>query len=128
MKKIMNKINFAIVALMVSGSAFAARQVKSIDIGTIQGSGNGICDLLDNLHEVFNILRILAFIGAAFYIASWAWGYIKGGKAELDDVKTKGIGLLVGFSALFLIGIALSFVMSAAGLNILGCNDILKKW
>lgn len=125
MKKIMNKINFAIIAMMVSGSAFAARASRTpIDIGT----GNGICDLLENLHEVFNILRIMAFIGAAFYIASWAWGYIKGGKAELDDVKTKGIGLLVGFSALFLIGIVLSFVMSAAGLKVLGCNDILIKW
>ena len=128
MKKIMNKINLAIIAVMISGSASMARDVKPIDIGTIQGSGNGICDLLENLHEVFNILRILAFIGAAFYIAGWAWGYIKGGKAELDDVKTKGIGLLVGFSALFLIGIVLSFVMSAAGMNVLGCGDILRKW
>ena len=128
MKKIMNKINFAIVAMMVSSSAFAARQVKTIDIANIQGGSNGICDLLNNLHDVFNILRILAFIGAAFYIAGWAWGYIKGGKADLDDVKGKGIGLLVGFSALFLIGILLSFIMSAAGLNILGCGDILRKW
>ncbi len=129
MKKIMNKINFAIIALMATGSAFAARTPKNIDIASIQGSGsNGICDLLNNLHDVFNILRIMAFIGAAFYIASWAWGYIKGGKADLDDVKGKGIGLLVGFSALFLIGIVLSFIMSAAGLNIIGCDNVLIKW
>jgi len=128
MKKVMNKINFAIIAMMATGVA-SARDVRNIDIANIQGSGsNGICDLLTNLHDVFNILRIMAFIGAAFYIASWAWGYIKGGKADLDDVKTKGIGLLVGFSALFLIGIVLSFIMSAAGLNILGCDNVLRKW
>jgi hypothetical protein len=43
-------------------------------------------------------------------------------------VKKRGIGLLVGFSLLFMVGLVLSFVMSASGLNIIGCGDVLKKW
>lgn len=127
MKKVMNKINFAIIGLMVAmGPALAAKaadgSTKNITID------NGMCDLLKSLQHVFNILRIMAFIGAAFYIAGWAWGFISSGKADVKDVKDKGIGLLVGFSLLFFIGLVLSFVMSASGLQILGCGDILKKW
>jgi len=127
MKKIKNKINFAIIALMTSVPALADK--APIDINKVgSGADNGICDLLKSLQSVFDVLRIMAFIGAAFYIAGWAWGYISSGKAEVKDVKDKGIGLLIGFSALLLVGIVLSFIMSASGLKILGCNDILKKW
>ena len=126
MKKIMNKISFAVVGLMASSSAFAAKAGaaagKSVTIN------DGMCELLGRVQGVFNILRIMAFIGAAFYIAGWAWEFISKGEAKLDDVKKRGIGLLVGFSLLFLVGIVLSFVMSASGLNIIGCGDILKKW
>ena len=73
MKKIMNKINFAIIAMMVSVPAFAAV------------NQNAICRLVDELKGVFELLRTLAFIGAAFYIASWAWGFISSGKAEIKD-------------------------------------------
>jgi len=122
MNKIMNKINFAIVMVMTSEVvAFAKTKRDPIKVE------KGVCELITNLHDVFNILRILAFIGAAFYIASWAWGYIKAGEAKMDDVKKQGISLLVGFSALFLIGVALTFVMSAAGMDLLGC-DIIKQW
>ena len=75
MKKFMNKINFALVAVMASSPAFA----------------DGMCDLIGSLKDVFKILRTLAFIGAAFYIAGWAWDFIKAGEAKVDDVKKKGI-------------------------------------
>ena len=122
MKKIMNKINFAVICLMTSVPAFAALNTTKVNID------NDMCSLLKSLHEVFNYLRIAAFIGAAFYIAGWAWGFISGGEAKMDEVKKKGIGLLVGFSLLFIIGAVLSFVMSATGMNMIGCGDILKKW
>lgn len=125
MKKVMNKINFAVFGIMMSASAWA----RDIDIDTVGGAtDNGICELLKSLQSVFNILRIMAFIGAAFYIAGWAWTYISSGEAKLDDVKKKGIGLLVGFSALLLVGIVLSFVMSASGLKVIGCDNILRTW
>lgn len=109
MKKIMNKINFAIIAMMVSVPAFAAVNQSAI------------CKLVDELKGVFDLLRTLAFIGAAFYIASWAWGFISSGKAEIKDIKEKGIGLLVGFILLFSVGVLLSVLVSATGGKMLGC-------
>ena len=114
MKKIMNKINFAIIGVMASVPAFAADKA--------------MCDALDKLHEVFNLLRTLAFIGAAFYIAGWAWGYISKGEAKMDDIKNKGLGLIVGFSLLFLVGVILTFIMSASGAKFIGCADVIKSW
>jgi len=115
MKKIMNKINFAIISLMVSVPAFAA-------------GDNGMCEALQKLHGVFNLLRTLAFIGAAFYIAQWAWDYIAKGDVEMKDIKNKGTALLVGFSLLFMIGVILSFIMSATGAKFIGCADVIKTW
>ena len=118
MKKIMNKISFALIGLMVSVPAFSAT-----------ATNKPLCDALEKLHGVFELLRTMAFIGAAFYIAGWAWGYISSGKAEMSDVKTKGQGLLVGFSLLFMIGVLLSFVMSATGAKIFGgCDKIITGW
>jgi len=89
-----------------------------------------MCDLIEKMQDVFRLLRILAFVGAGFYMAGWAWGYIKSGKAELDDVKGKGIGLLVGFTILFAIGIVISFLMSQAeSKDGVGCiNQLVKPW
>ena len=112
----MNKINFALIGLMVSVPSFAA------------GGDNGMCLALQQLHGVFNLLRTMAFIGSAFYIAGWAWGYISKGEAKMDDIKTKGQGLLVGFSLLFLIGVLLSFIMSATGAQFIGCADVIANW
>lgn len=109
MKKIMNKVNFAIIAMMVSVPAFA------------KGDQSAICKLVDELKDVFELLRTLAFIGAAFYIASWAWGFISSGKADIKDIKDKGIGLLVGFILLFSVGLLLSVLVSATGGKMLGC-------
>lgn len=118
MKKIMNKINFALIGLMVSTPLFAGEL-----------DATPFCELLNKLHSIFNILRIAAFIGAAFYIAGWAWDFISGGKAEMKTIKEKGTGLLVGFILLFMIGVLLSFVLSASGMSMIGCgNDLVTKW
>jgi len=121
MKKIMNKINFALIAVMVSVPSFAALSKTDVQVES------GMCDLIKSLHNVFNYLRIAAFIGAAFYIAGWAWEFIAKGEAKMDTVKGKGMGLLVGFSLLFIIGAILSFIMSATGMELMGCDE-LKKW
>lgn len=115
MKKIMNKINFALIALMTSVPAFAA-------------GGNDMCAALRSLHDVFNLLRTMAFIGSAFYIAGWAWGYISKGDAGTDDLVKKGKGLLIGFSLLFMVGVLLSFLMSASGAKFVGCAEVIKSW
>ena len=116
MKKIATKINMALVAVLASTPAMAA-----VD--------NGLCEMLIRMHDVFNTLRILAFVGAAFVVAGWAWGYIKDGKFDMDDLRKKGTGMLVGFVLLFAIGVALSFFMSQAGLSSLGCaTSIIKNW
>ncbi|MBD5400309.1 hypothetical protein HDR61_01000 [bacterium] len=108
MKKLMKKINFAIIAAMVSGPAMAANDA-------------GICALIVQMQQVFRILRTLAFVGAAFAVAGWAWGYISKGEVKFDDVQKKGIGMLVGFILLAAVGIVLTAITSTAGLNVLGC-------
>ena len=118
----MNKINFAIICLMTAMPAFAALPKKQITVET------DMCQLIKSLHSVFDVLRIAAFVGAAFYIAGWAWGFIsKPEDAKMDKIKEKGMGLLIGFSLLFIIGAVLSFIMSASGLELMGCEQ-LKKW
>lgn len=119
----MNKMNFALIALMASMPAFAATDE---DVTKLSAGGD-ICKLFERLHGIFNILRILAFVGAAFYIAGWAWKYISSGDAKPDDIKKQGIALLVGFGLLFMIGVILSFVMSSAGMELLDC-EVIKKW
>ena len=74
MKKLMYKLNFAIVGIMASVPAFA---VESEDI----------CKLVGELQGVFKIMRTLAFVGAGFLIAKWAWGYIEGGKVDAKGVQ-----------------------------------------
>lgn len=113
MKKLMKKINFAIIGIMASVPAFAA-----------PASNQGLCALIEQMHGVFNILRTLAFVGAAFYIAGWAWGFISKGDVKVDDLKGKGTGLLVGFILLFGIGVILSFVLSTVGGSVLCPNAI----
>ena len=109
MKKIMNKFNFAIISMMVSVPAFAANVVVSKEM----------CELLAKMQHVFHILRAAAVIGAAFFIAGWAWTYISNAGDDkkgftIEDAKKKGTGLLVGFTLLFIIGFVISFIMNAA--------------
>lgn len=114
MKKVMNKINMAIISMTVASPAFAAVNEKAM------------CKLLGDLHGVFNMLRTFAFIGAAFMIAGWAWGYISSGKAEIKDLKDKGTGLLVGFILLFSVGLILQFLVSASGARTFDCPELLN--
>lgn len=113
MKKILFKLNMAIIAAMVATPAFAANT-------------NGICVLIQEMQGVFKLLRTLAFVGAAFIIAGWAWGYIsKPGDMKVEDLKNKGVGMLVGFVLLFAIGIVLQALMSQGVLDSIGCRDVL---
>ena len=117
MKKVMYKINFAIIGMMVASPAFAA-----INEG-------GLCQILVELKKVFNLLRTAAFIGAAFMIAGWAWGYISAGKIDAaKEAKEKGVALLVGFALLFGVGLVLQFLGSTSGATALGCGTQVFNW
>lgn len=120
MKKIINKVNFAVIALLTNLSAFAENNFQ------INPNSPALCKIVDQLHNVFVLLRMLAFVGAAFLIAEWAWGFIKGGEVKDGELKKKGTGLLVGFGLLFAVGMLLSFVTSTFGQKQLGCG--LENW
>lgn len=106
MKKLMKKLNFALIAAMATAApAFAAT-----------AENEGLCLLAEKFGYIFSIVRTLAFIGAGITIAGWAWGYITAGKVDaIKEVKEKGIALLVGFMLLFGIGTLLQVFMSMAG-------------
>lgn len=122
MKNILKKIGFASVVVL-SGAVAAVAAPAAAGV-----SDNGLCTLISQMYGVFEILRTLAFVGAAFIIAGWAWGYIKDGKGvDMEDLRKKGTGMLVGFILLFGIGIVLQFFfLSAAGQKMLGCPEILQ--
>ena len=105
MKKFMKEFGFA-AFLMLSF------------VGVASAADNGVtaaaCELIGKLSPLIKVLRILAFVGAGFTIAGWGYGYLTSGKAELKDVKEKGIGLLVGAFLLFGIGLVLQFLIGAA--------------
>ena len=86
---------------------------------------DGVCDLLNKLEGVINTLRALAFIGAVFLLMDWAWGYIKDpSKATKDDMKDKGVGLLVGFFLLFGVGVILTLLKSNLAADVFGCDNL----
>lgn len=118
MKKLLKTLGFAGVVVL-AGAASAMAAVNE----------SAICDLVRELGGVFSMLRTLAFVGAAFTIAGWAWGYIKDGKGvDIEDVRKKGTGMLVGFILLFSIGMVLTFFVSATGQEALGCAAEFKNW
>lgn len=87
----------------------------------------GACELIKSLKPVIQTLRTLAFIGAAFVLMDWAWGWIQKGEVKKDDLKDKGIGMFVGFFILFGVGLILQFVGSSAGMDYFGCvTEVLK--
>lgn len=116
MKKMIKKANWAMLGMLVSVPAFAAPAASGINM-------EGLCVLINQLKSVFNVLRTLAFVGAAFIIAGWAWGFIsKGAGVDIEkDLKPKGIGMLVGFILLFTIGVVLQFLVSTTGAEVMGC-------
>lgn len=107
-KKISKYFLIATTFVMANLPAFAAEN-------------QGACDLIKSLKPVIQTLRTLAFIGAAFVLMDWAWGWIKGGSVGKDDLKDKGIALFVGFFVLFGVGLILQFVGSSAGSDYFGC-------
>lgn len=123
MKNLLKKIGFAGFATLAGASvALAAPAAGGV-------SNDGLCALIGQMYGVFKILRTLAFVGAAFIIAGWAWGYIsKPADFKLEDLRTKGTGMLVGFILLFGIGVVLSFFLSSTGLNAIGCDSVILNW
>ena len=107
MKKLMKKLNFAIIGLMVSASSAMAANAAN----------DALCMLAEKFGDIFSIIQTLAFVGAGISIAGWAWGYISGGKAidPTKEVKEKGIPMLIGFILLFGIGTVLSIFMTMTG-------------
>lgn len=89
---------------------------------------DGMCKLIEKMQDVFKTLRVLAFVGAGFYMAGWAWGYISKGEAKMDDLKSKGTGLLVGFVLLFAIGVIITFLMGAADSGGTPCAQLTGGW
>ena len=81
------------------------------------GRREAIDNLLVALKPIFEVLSILAFVGAGFIIAGWAWGFIAAGEVKFDDVKKKGMGMIIGFILLFAIGAILRFLVGVAGGN-----------
>jgi hypothetical protein len=116
--------NFALAGLLLAAFAFAANAAVT---GAPVLDENAVCELLRSLQSVFKILRTLAFIGVAFIVMAWAWGYITAGKIEwTKDVKEKGVALLVGVILLFGVGMLLQFLTSASGMRLAGC--VYQGW
>ena len=114
MKKILK-----IVPLAVAITAAAATTANAAE----GAGGIDICGLITQMGGVFRTLRVLAFVGAAFAIAGWAWGYISAGAignkdsgGAMGELKNKGIALIVGFVLLFGVGLLLSFLIGQNGM------------
>ena len=124
MKNILKKIGLAgVVVLAAGGAAMAAGAAGGVGVNE-----SGLCALIGQMYGVFKILRTLAFVGAAFIIAGWAWGFNSSGKVVMDDLRKKGTGMLVGFVLLFGIGVVLQFFLSSTGLEIIGCQNVIMNW
>lgn len=124
MKKLLQKFGVAGIVVLAGGAAALAAGAAGVGVN----NNSGLCALIGQMQGVFKILRTLAFVGAAFIIAGWAWGYISSGKFEMEDLRKKGTGMLVGFVLLFGIGIVLQFFLSSAGLELIGCQDVILNW
>jgi len=117
MKNIFTKISVSMAMMFTAVAAHANSRVNE----------GAICELVTALHPVFNILRILAFVGVAFIVMGWAWGFITAGEVKWKkEDQTKFVALLVGAIMLFSVGALLSFLVSTAGHTAIGCN--LTTW
>lgn len=127
MKSLLKKIGVAGFVMLAGGAAALAEPAAG---GVAAANADGLCGIINEMYGVFKVLRTLAFVGAAFIIAGWAWGYISAGKGvDMEDLKKKGTGMLVGFVLLFSIGVVLQFfVFSNTGLSAIGCEDAISKW
>ena len=117
MKKLIKRLNFAIIGIMASAPAMALDSNMK----------DALCKMGEKFGSIFEILQILAFVGAGVTIAGWAWGYISSGKIDaIKEVKEKGIAMLIGFFLLFGIGTVLSIFMSMIGEG--GSLDCVQKF
>lgn len=109
---------------MLAIPAFAATTNQSGDM----------CDLIVKMQDVFKILRTLAFVGAAFIMAKYAWEAISKGKignkdSLVEGVKETGIAMLVGFILLFAVGVVLQMFSGVSGAKLFGCEEeIFRGW
>ncbi len=127
MKKMLKKIGFAGLVILAGATVAVAAQPGAGGVGVV--NNDGLCGLIIQMQGVFKILRTLAFVGAAFLVAQWAWGFIKAGDVKMDDLKDKGTGLLVGFILLFSVGAVLQFLLSSTGMNAIGCvPELTTGW
>lgn len=127
MKKMLKKIGFAGLVILAGATVAVAAQPGAGGVGVV--NNDGLCGLIIQMQGVFKILRTLAFVGAAFLVAQWAWGFIKAGEVKMDDLKDKGTGLLVGFILLFSVGAVLQFLLSSTGMNAIGCvPELTTGW
>ena len=103
MRNLFKKVGFGAVAVLAAvGSAHAA----AFDMGAL-------CNLVNELKGVFNILRILAFVGAAFVLASIGWeAIVKKEYKWAETGKQHLTAMIVGFTLLFGVGTILSFLTS----------------
>lgn len=127
MKSLLKKIGVAGFVMLAGGAAALADPAAG---GVAAANADGLCGIINEMYGVFKVLRTLAFVGAAFIIAGWAWGYISAGKGvDMEDLKKKGTGMLVGFVLLFGIGVVLQFfIFSNTGLSAIGCEDVISNW
>lgn len=115
---------YALSAVAVAAVAAFAQNALAANVSTEPA----LCELLRQFKGVIGTIRTLAFVGAAFMIMEWAWGYIsKPGDLKKEDIKDKGLALLVGFALLLGVGFVLNFIGSASGQTTLGCiTDVFK--
>ena len=127
MKKMLKKIGFAGLVILAGATVAVAAQPGAGGVGVV--NNDGLCGLIIQMQGVFKILRTLAFVGAAFLVAQWAWSFIKAGEVKMDDLKDKGTGLLVGFILLFSVGAVLQFLLSSTGMTAIGCvPELTTGW
>ena len=112
----------------------------AICLGTFAGPAlaagdiSGMCELIAEMQDIFKLIRTLAFVGAGFLLAKYAWEAISTGKlnGEADLVKgaqKTGVPMLVGLILLFAIGTILQVLSSATGAELMGCStEIFQGW
>jgi hypothetical protein len=114
MKKNLKVIAFAGLALLL----FA---VPSFATDTSAVHYKEPCALITELGGLLNVLKVLAFLGAAFILAGQAWTWITASEFKMDDAKKRGVAMLVGFTLLFGLGLIIQFLPGT-----LGCQDEFK--
>lgn len=116
-KKIIGRhIPFSIMAALVSTPTLAA--------------DDGMCELIEKLQGVFGTLRTLAFVGAGFILAKYAWEVITTNKiaqkSVMEGAKEVGIAMIFGFVLLFSVGIILSALLNG---KIIDCSGFITgQW